>query len=116
MPSDEEVKAVAEWLRGGAKPDAIIGDAIISGEWTCVSVKDLNRAADRLSPPEKLRLWVYEPTATGNYIRHTGSPGPGYVEYAPIEKVREKIDEALTHLGPGAALRRILEAALKEIE
>lgn len=121
MPTESEVKKVAEWLRCGAKPDAIIGEAIISGEWTCVSLKDLKSAADKIDSPEKLRLWVVEPPINNKRggLWLVKKPDTSWTEYAPIEKVRDLLRKAR---GKAAACNSeggavgFIEAALKEIE
>lgn len=119
MPSDEEVKAVVEEMRELAKTGM---------------AKLFNRWADRLSPPEK-RLWVLKRLPAISVIAERKGeerwaakrPSPEHLEYAPIEKVREAITEAMAAMYPiwrgqtqdWAPLRnceRILEAALKEIE
>ena len=144
-PTDEEVKKeVAEWMRGGAKCTVPLSEGSMGGSmpgWTIVRQKDLDDAAARLDPPEKLRLWVLQPESLGDKRdpvfrwsaeRPGGEPCsqsplvPTWTEYAPIEKVRLELRAIALELKPvrlpadlAYAMSRIaghVEAALKEID
>ena len=135
MPSDEEVKAVAEEILAAGCQGMSIRQAV---DWH-----------DRLNPdpPEKLRLWIKEwVTGVGVDDRKTEfrwmAKAPdvlGWTEYAPIEKVRERLESAKNEMlrckehdddwhyaGAGGrtsasvlgyrAAMEYLDAAIKEIE